>query len=64
MPADTVSFSNEGATLAEAEQAVAELPVVDNQRVEDIRQAIANGSFEIDAERIAQRMLDLEGDLV
>ncbi len=61
---DTVSFSDEGATVAEAQQAVAELPVVDNQRVEDIRQAIANGTFEIDEQSVAQSLIDLESDLV
>lgn len=33
---------------------------VDTQRVEHIRQAIANGTYKVDAQRVADRLISLE----
>lgn len=41
----------------------ANLSVVDNQKVEQIRQAIREGSYRIDARRIASKLIALERDL-
>lgn len=61
--ADTVSLTDASARLLELESALAELPVVDTQRVEALQQAIEEGSYEIDARRIADKMLGFESDL-
>lgn len=57
---DTVSLTDTAARLREMENTLAKLPVVDNQRVEAVRQAIADGTFEVDAERVARKMLAFE----
>ena len=60
---DTVSLTDSAALLVKMEKAVQDAPVVDTQRVEDIRKAIANGSFEIDSARVAEKLLSFESRL-
>ncbi|MDT8404496.1 flagellar biosynthesis anti-sigma factor FlgM [Sulfuriflexus sp.] len=61
--ADTVSLTNTSAQLRSLENTLAELPVVDSQRVESIKQALADGSYEIDAQRIADKLISFESSL-
>jgi len=60
---DTVSLTDTAARLRELENSLAKMPVVDSQRVESIQQAIANGSYEMDSGRIAEKMLRFEQEL-
>lgn len=60
---DTVSLTDTAARLRELENSLAKMPVVDSQRVESIQQAIANGSYEMDSGRVAEKMLRFEQDL-
>ncbi|MEW5992786.1 MAG: flagellar biosynthesis anti-sigma factor FlgM [Candidatus Zixiibacteriota bacterium] len=60
---DTVSLTDTAARLRELENSLAKLPVVDSQRVETLQQAIANGSYEVDSGRVAEKMLRFERDL-
>lgn len=57
---DKVSLSD---TLALLEQSLAEVPDVDIAKVEAIKQAIEDGSYQIDSMELARKMIDLEGDL-
>lgn len=59
-PVDKVSLSD---TLSQLEQALAEVPVVDTAKVESIKQAIEDGSYQIDSQELARKMIDFEGDL-
>jgi negative regulator of flagellin synthesis FlgM len=56
--AEKVQFSSLSSSLAKAEASIAQTPVVDSKRVEEIKQAIANGEFKIDAGRIADGLID------
>lgn len=63
-PATTVSGGSEkvqlsslSASLQKAETVISQTPVVDKQRVEEIKQAIANGDFKVDAGRIADGLI-------
>lgn len=60
---DTVSLTDTAALLQRMEATIANASVVDTQRVEDIRKSIANGSFEINAPRVAEKMLGFEARL-
>lgn len=60
---DTVSLTDTAARLRELENSLAKMPVVDSQRVETIQQAIADGSYEVDSGRVAEKMLRFERDL-
>jgi len=55
---DNVSLSQEAQTLARLEAKINAAGDLDNDRVTAIKQAIAEGSFEVNAERIAGKMLD------
>ncbi len=60
---DSVSLTDTAARLQKLENTISALPVVDAQRVEDIRSAIANGEYQIDAESIADKMLSFDRSL-
>ena len=51
---DSLQLTPSARTLGDADAPV------DSHRVEKLRQAIADGSYRIDADRIAGRLLDLE----
>lgn len=57
---DKVSLSD---ALAQLEQTLAEVPEVDSARVEAIKSAIEDGSYQIDSQELARKMIDFEGDL-
>ncbi len=55
---DKVELSALSASLAKAEARIAETPGVDRQKVEEIRTAISEGRFRVDASRIADGLID------
>jgi len=57
---DTVSLTDTAARMRSLENTVSTMPVVDSQRVAEIKQAIMEGTYEINPERIAEKMLDME----
>ncbi len=57
---DRVSLTDTARQLQELENRVADEPVVDNQRVQAVRQAIDDGSFQVDAERVAEKLIGIE----
>ncbi len=46
------------------EQGFADTPVVDAARVAELKQAISNGHFKVDAEKVADRLLTTVQDLI
>lgn len=60
---DTVSLTDTAARLQNLENTIAELPVVDSQRVEEIRSAISNGEYEMNLTNIADKLLGLDAEL-
>lgn len=54
---DKVELSPLSAMLKKAEGALASAPEVDQQRVAEIRQAIAEGRFKVDAGRVADGLI-------
>lgn len=61
--ADTLQLSPEAQALQKLEEQVSTLPDVNNERVAQLREAIDQGGYQVNAERIADRMLSLEEDL-
>jgi len=57
---DQVSLTGEARQLLELETRLASEPVVDSQRVEAVRSAIGNGTFTVNPERIAEKLMSLE----
>ncbi len=61
--ADTVSLTETSSQLRSIESSLSALPVVDTQRVEAIKQSIADGSYQIDAQSVANKLIDFEAIL-
>lgn len=57
---ETVNLTNDAKLLARLDKALESLPAVDQQRVAEIKAAIANGEYEIDADAIADAMIRLD----
>jgi len=49
--------------LADLEQTIQALPAVDNSRVAEVSSSIQNGTYKINPERIADKLLQSEEDL-
>jgi|SRR5690606_20327493 len=58
---DNVSLSSQAQALGRLEQAVQKSGDVDEAKVDAIRQAIAEGRYQIDSDKIAERMLAQDG---
>lgn len=58
-----VRLTDTAASLKQAESRLAELPDVDRKRVETLRQRIESGAYEVNAGRLADRLLAFERDL-
>ena len=60
---DEVKLSNQAAQIQALEAEIANLPVVDTQRVQDVQRTIATGSFQIEPAEVAQKLLTFEAGL-
>ncbi|MCC6301914.1 MAG: flagellar biosynthesis anti-sigma factor FlgM [Gammaproteobacteria bacterium] len=58
--ADMLSLTGTGTLMQRLDAAVAAAPEVDMERVARLRQAIEDGSYEIDPARVAEKMLAFE----
>jgi negative regulator of flagellin synthesis FlgM len=59
-----VELSPLGSQLAGIEASLASVPVVDSQRVEEIKQAISDGHFKVNPDVIADRLLETVRELI
>jgi len=59
---ESVSFTQTASDLLSLETQLRELPGIDQARVDSIREAIENGSFEIDTDRIVDNLLRTEAE--
>ena len=62
--ADSVQLTDTATRLAELQNEVAAAEGVDLERVDAIRQQIADGSYEVDADRIADALMTMEKELL
>jgi negative regulator of flagellin synthesis FlgM len=60
---DQVNLSNQAAQLQTLEAEIANLPVVDTQRVQDVQRTLATGSFQIEPAQVADKLLSFEAGL-
>jgi negative regulator of flagellin synthesis FlgM len=59
-----IDVSDTARTLAALEEQIAGMPVVNESRVEAVRRALDEGRYHVDAQRVADKMLRFEGDLL
>ena len=58
--ADQLSLTDSARALRTLQEAVADVPLIDELKVAEIRQALADGKYTIDAARIASKLRELE----
>jgi len=61
--ADTVSISDNAAQLGKIGNSIDASPVVDAKRVEQVKQAISDGSYKVDAAKVADKLMQFESIL-
>ncbi len=57
---ENVNLSSQAKNLKQLEQKLGDYPEMDDARIEEIRAALENGSYKVDAEKLAQKMLDMD----
>ena len=60
---DTVSLSDNAVQLGKINNTVSSPPVMDTQRIEALKQAISNGSYEVDPVKVADKLMQFESML-
>lgn len=60
---DPVQITAQAKQMAALEQTINSLPVVDEARVTEVRRALDEGRYEVNADRIADKLLRSERDL-
>lgn len=60
----SVRLGTTGSQLRELESSIASAPAMDSQKVSEIKQAISEGRFQVNAEVVADRLIDTVQDLI
>ena len=60
---DSVSLSQQGKAMGQLHQTMAAQPSFDSAKVAAIKEAIANGSYRVDPEKLADNMAKFENEL-
>lgn len=61
--ADKVHLTDSAKQLRQLEEILSTQPTTDAKRVEQVKEAIASGDYEVNAERIAEKLLQLDREL-
>ena len=61
--ADQVTLTGSAITLQKLGEAVANAPVVNTQKVATVKTSVQNGTYQIDAGRVADKILQFENGL-
>ncbi len=57
---DVVNISPQASTLKSLESKIGKQPDINQERVANIRKAIAEGRYPVDAEKLAQKLLEMD----
>jgi negative regulator of flagellin synthesis FlgM len=60
---DTVTLTSSARSLQKIEEAIAKAPVVDASKVAAVKNSIQSGTYQIDAGRVADKLLQFERGL-
>jgi negative regulator of flagellin synthesis FlgM len=63
MTTETVTLTDLAQQLHSVEKTLAAQPVVDNQRVDSVKQALHDGSYDFSATRVADKFMQFEAQL-
>ncbi len=62
-PADQVKLTGSGLTLQKLGEAIAAAPVVNTAKVAAVKQSIQSGTYQVDAGRVADKLLQSQSEL-
>lgn len=60
---DSVTFTTTASEMLKLEESLANIPDIDNSRVDAIKASIAEGKYQIDPDKIVNNLLSIEKDL-
>jgi negative regulator of flagellin synthesis FlgM len=60
---DTVTFTTTASEMLKLQESLADIPDIDNSRVDTIKASIAEGTYQINPEKIVDSLLSIEKDL-
>jgi negative regulator of flagellin synthesis FlgM len=60
---DSVTLTNSARTLTRLADAVAAAPVTDAERVSAVKKAVSQGTYQVDAQRVADKLLAANREL-
>ncbi len=63
-PGEKVELSSLSARMQEAEAALANVPVADASRIAEIKQAMAEGRFQVDAGKVADGLIESVREMI
>ena len=63
-PVSNIDVSDTARTLAALENHISTLPVVNESRVDAVRRAVDDGRYHVDPQRVADKMMRFEVDLL
>ncbi|MGE3600032.1 MAG: flagellar biosynthesis anti-sigma factor FlgM [Dehalococcoidia bacterium] len=61
---DSVTLTDNAMRLQRLAQAVADTPVADSSRISSVKDALAKGEYRVNAERVADKILQAERELI
>ena len=59
---ESVHLSNEAQQLQKVTDSLRDQPIINSARVAELKQAIADGSYKVDSNRVASKLLNFEAE--
>lgn len=60
---DSINLTDSSMHIRALEDQISRLPIIDTQKVEQVRNSLSDGTFEFNSERIAEKLINFEKEL-